>query len=564
MTNKKQHLAALALGGVGKIGQNMMVYECNGDFIVVDAGQSFGDESTPGVESIIPDTKFLRDHAKHIKAVFITHGHEDHIGGIAYLWDDFAGAKVYASPLTKLAIDNKLAELGIKPAKGQIVSVKVGERIAAGQNFSVEYIPVAHSILEAFGLAIRTPYGTIAHTGDYKFDGGAPFGQETDEAKWGALGKEGVLAVFGDSTNIFKQDPSGSEADVAKHLETLISGAKQRIFFAAFASHAGRAITIAKIAKKYGRQVCFMGRTINKMMGYCKEVGYFPAELKGWIVEAEEAAHLPADKVLIFASGTQGETAASLSRMATGQVVRGMRITQGDTVILSSRMIPGNEKPILTVINGLYAIGAEVFSEINDRDVHVSGHASQPEIKKMYSLIKPRYVVPVHGEPMHLLEHRRVADAWGYHGMLMKPGHKLVLANVQGDDAFIDPHAYHVGANYVDGLNILNNECLPVKERRKMAYDGVVAVGMAVSRRNKEWLGDLTITTKGLIDEQLQKALLDKANAACVKVLEKAFPDAIIDDLNMAREAISQSIRKTFKTERGKTPTVLVNVVEIE
>ncbi|MFZ2587688.1 MAG: ribonuclease J [Alphaproteobacteria bacterium] len=559
---KTNHIAALALGGIGRIGMNMMVYECNGQYIVVDAGVSFGDDSTPGVDIIIPDTKFLREHGKNIKAVFITHAHEDHIGGIGYLWDDFGGAPVYATPFARLSMEGKLREMGIKPQKGQVNTAHVGEVIEVGP-FKVEYVAVSHSIPEACGLAIGTPYGTVVHTADYKFDDQALLNWPTNEKRWAEIGKQGVLAAFGDSTGIFASKENVSEAEVLKHLDMLIGQAKHKVFFASFASHVGRALAVAELAAKHGRKTCFLGRTINKMTGWAKELNFYPNSLKGWVIDAEEAAKLPANKVLVFASGTQGETEASLSRLANGTEVRGIRVTEGDSVILSSRMIAGNEKAIMTVINGLYSLGATMFTQINDKKTHVSGHASRPEIQRMYGLLKPRYVVPVHGETSHLMEHAKWAKEWGYTPLAIKPGYKLVLAGEGVEKAFTQTHVHPHGYNYVDGLFILGNDPLPIKERRKLSFDGVVSAAIAIRKSNGEWLGDVNISTRGLIDEQKQKAMITKASALCAKALETVFPDGLVDNTAQAGEVLSATLRKLFKQERGKSPSVLVQVVEI-
>lgn len=563
MTNSK-HLAALALGGIGRIGMNMMVYDCNGEYIVVDAGVSFGDDSTPGVDIIMPDTRFLRDHAKHIKAVFITHAHEDHIGAIGYLWDDFGGAPVYATGFARMSMESKLKEMGIKPAKGQVNTVKCGEVVEAGP-FKVEYVAVSHSIPEACALSIKTPHGNIVHTADYKFDDHALLNWPTDEKRLAELGNEGVLAAFGDSTGIFSKKENISEKAVLEHLDTLIANSKHKVFFASFASHVGRALAVAELAAKHGRKTCFLGRTINKMTGWAKELNFFPASLKGWVIDAEEAAKLPPNKVFVFASGTQGETEASLSRLSQGTEVRGLRVTEGDTVILSSRMIAGNEKAIMNVINGLYGLGATMFTQINDKQTHVSGHASRPEIQRMYKLLKPHYVVPVHGETSHLMEHAQCATEWGYKPLHIKPGYKLVLAGegVSEKGAYTQTHVHPHGYNYVDGLYILGNDPLPLKERRKLSYDGVVCAALAIRKSNGEWLGDVVVTTKGLIDEHKQKALLDKASSLSMKALDAVFNDGLIDNTAQAGEVISQTLRKLFKQERGKSPSVLVQVVEV-
>ncbi|MBI1308918.1 MAG: RNase J family beta-CASP ribonuclease [Proteobacteria bacterium] len=561
MSNK--HLAALPLGGVGIIGTNMMVYEYGGEYIVVDAGVSFPNENTPGVDVIVPDTRFLREHAKHIKAVFITHAHEDHIGAVGYLWDDFAGAPVYASPLSAMVLQGKLQELGIKPKKGEVVVTTTREQYKAGP-FSVEYVPVSHSIPEAFALAIRTPLGTIVHTGDYKFDAAAPFGQITDEKRLAEIGKEGVLAAFGDSTNAQNPHESGSEAPVLEHLTQLVKDTKGRLIFAAFASHFGRTFEVAKVAVAQGRKVCFLGRTINKFIAHSKHLGYWPKELNNWVVDAEEISGLPANKVFVFASGTQGEGGSSLTRLSQGTDVRGIKLREGDTVLLSSRMIPGNERGILNVIDGLSNLGVNVISELTDRSIHVSGHCGQPEMKRMYKLLNPRFVVPVHGEPRQMKAHAELARAEGYTPVRLKGGHKLILAEEGAADfrPQLSQHTYPHGFNYIDGLNILPNDPLILKERRKLGYDGLLVASLAV-RANGEWLSDVALTTRGLMDEVVQADLLKGAVAKTTQALEAVFRDGRIDDRNRAAEVMQQTLRRYFKQERGKQPTIVTQFVQV-
>lgn len=571
--SKNKHLSALPLGGVGIIGTNMMVYECDGDIIVVDAGVSFPDESAPGTDVIVPDTRYLREHAKRIKAVFITHAHEDHIGAVGYLWDDFAGAPVYASPLGQMVIQGKLQELGIKPAKGQLQTIQVREQYKAG-HFSVEFVPVNHSVPEAFALAIRTPYGTIVHTGDYKFDDNAIFGHKTDEARFAEIGKEGVLAVFGDSTNTMSEESTGGEAPVIARLTKLVEEAKGRIFFAAFASHFGRTFEIAKVAAKNGRKVCFLGRTINKFIQHAKVLNYWPKELNNWVVDAEEAAGLPAEKVFVFASGTQGEGGSSLTRLSQGADVRGLKLRQGDTVIMSSRMIPGNERAVLSVINGLTGLNVKVISQLNDDGIHVSGHPGRPDVRRMYKAIKPTYVIPVHGEPYHLMAHADLARKEGYKPLQLKAGHKLILAEESNPDdgnrkpdAAFKPyhtsHSYPHGFNYIDGLNILENDPLILKERRKLGYEGLVTAALAIRTTTGEWASEVSLSTRGLIDEVLQADVMKGAVAKTTQALETVFPDGRIDDRTRAAEVISQTLRRHFKLERGKQPSTVVLFTDI-
>lgn len=575
--SKNKHLSALPLGGVGIIGTNMMVYECDGDIIVVDAGVSFPDESAPGTDVIVPDTRYLREHAKRIKGIFITHAHEDHIGAVGYLWDDFAGAPVFASPLSQMVIQSKLAELGIKPTKGQLQTIQVREQYKAGA-FSVEFVPVNHSVPEAFALAIRTPHGTIVHTGDYKFDDNAIFGHKTDEARFAEIGKEGVLAVFGDSTNMLTEESTSGEAPVIAHLTKLVEEAKGRIFFAAFASHFGRTFEIAKVAAKNGRKVCFLGRTINKFIQHAKVLNYWPKELNNWVVDAEEAAGLPADKVFVFASGTQGEGGSSLTRLSQGTDVRGLKLKQGDTVIMSSRMIPGNERAVLSVINGLTMLNVRVISQLNDYDIHVSGHPGKADVRRMYKAIKPTYVVPVHGEPYHLFAHADFAKAEGYQPLQLKAGHKLVLAEEmdapkEGQDGkegkakafrpYHTSHTYPHGFNYIDGLNILENDPLILKERRKLGYEGLITAALAIRTTTGEWASEVSLSTRGLIDEVLQADVMKGAVQKTTQALETIFPDGRIDDRTRAAEVISQTLRRHFKLERGKQPSTVVLFTDI-
>ena len=562
--NQNKHLAALPLGGVGLIGSNMMVYDCDGDLIVVDAGVTFPDDTTPGVDVVLPDTRFLRQHAKQIKALFITHAHEDHIGAVGYLWDDFAGATVYASPLSVLVLQGKLDELGIRPAKGQIVTVQPRETYQAGK-FAVEYVPVTHSIPESFALAITTHYGTIVHTADYKFDAEAPFRQMTDETRLAEIGKAGVLAVLGDSTNALSEKSAGSEGPVIKHLTKLVQQAEGRVFFAAFASHFGRTFQIALAASKAGRKICFLGRTINKMVSHAKVLGYWPQELTNWVVEPDEAAGLPPEKVFIFASGTQGEGGSSLTRLSQGSDVRGLRLKEGDTVILSSRMIPGNERGIFNVINGLYSLKVNVISEQNDDDIHVSGHGGRPDIARMYKLLNPTYVIPVHGEERHLHGHADLATKLGHTPLAFVSGRKLVLAEdgqKPGFKPYSTQHQYPVGFNYVDGLSILEHDPLVLRERRKLGFEGLV-VG-ALPFRGQKLAGTLSLTTRGVLDEVAQAGILKRAAQKAMQALEAVFPDGRIDDRTRAADVLTQALRRSFKIERGKQPTIVLQWVDVQ
>jgi len=530
---------------------------------VVDAGVSFADETAPGTDIIVPDTRYIREHAKSLKGVFITHAHEDHIGAMGYLWDDFNGAPVYVTAFAKQVLLSKLTELGIKPEKGQLIEVKAGEKLKAG-NFEAEYIPVAHSIPEAFAIAFKTSYGTFVHTGDYKFDDAPNFGQKTDEKRMKELGKEGVLAVLGDSTNSFKMSPAGSEADIIPHLTDVIKNAKQKVVFVSFASNIGRVLQVAQIAADNGRRVCFLGRTVNKMLQHCKTLGYFPAGLANSIVDAEEIKGFPPEKTLVFASGTQGESNASLTRLSQGADVRGVKLKEGDTVIMSSKMIPGNERAILNTINGLYKRGCIVLSELNDKQIHVSGHGSRADMEKMYAMLKPQMVIPVHGEPAQLIENAKLAKSLGYGALNVFNGQKIVMAGKdKAEYPHIQQHQYPHGRNYIDGLNILDNDPLILKERRKLSFDGVISATLVIKASNGEILSDVQLTSKGVIDEQAQEDILKEAAIATTSALERVFAGGQVDSPQKAAEVMEKTIKRALKINRGKQPTVLTHIITV-
>jgi ribonuclease J len=553
----KARLAALPLGGVGEIGRNMMVYECDDEMIIVDAGVSFADDNAPGVDIVLPDTQYLRQHADKIRGVFITHAHEDHIGAMGYLWEELA-VPVHVSPFAKKALANKLSQLGYKPGK-RVVEVQEGQRYDVGR-FSVEYIAVTHSILEAFSLAIHTPHGTIVHTGDYKFDEQPVLGAVSNLKRFKALGQEGVLAMVGDSTGAFVPGHAGSESTLVPQLNKILQQTEQALFFTSFASNTGRMIKMIELAVGQGRKVCLLGRTAQNMVSYAKELGYFPGSLTNHLITVEEAAGTPRNKLMVVASGTQGEPNASLTRLSQGANIKGLRVKEGDVVLLSSKMIPGNERKILDVLNNLVKLGASIVTEDMDA-VHVSGHGGQADMQKMYEMLKPQILVPVHGEEAHLVEQGRWAKSCGI---------QTVLQVRNGQKAVLGPEAPHVmqagfphGVNYVDGFNILDDDIWVVHERRKISYNGIVIVALAIGQETRELMADPVVHSRGLIDPTLQGELHEEAQQAASQVLATLFPDQRVDDLVQAEEAIKKVVGRIFREQRGKKPVIVVQVVEV-
>ncbi|MFZ2620470.1 MAG: ribonuclease J [Alphaproteobacteria bacterium] len=564
---RKAHLTVLPLGGVGEIGMNMTVYGCDGHYIVVDAGQSFPNfEDCPGTDSIIPDTRFLREHFNKVEAFFLTHAHEDHIGAVAYLWEEL-GKKAYVSPFAKLVLEDKLQQMGINPHKGEdknrIVEIKEGVRYKAGP-FEVEFVEISHSIPEPFGLAIHTPYGTIFHTGDYKFDPKPLLGNPANVKRLEELGNAGILAMVGDSTGAYSPKSAGSESDLPPAFDELLARAKNKVFFSAFASNTGRIINIIEQAAKHGRRTCLLGRTALKFIDHAKKLGYFPGSLTNHLISAEEVAGMKREKVLIFASGTQGEAQASMNRLSQGQVIKGVKIERGDMVICSSKMIPGNERAILDVLNRMIGHGAEVVLESMAK-VHVSGHGGKPDMKRMYELLKPKVLIPVHGEEGHLVEQARWGKECGIPIVLpIRNGRMASLAG-EGDDfvPHLQEHIYPHGRNYVDGLNILDQDVWILQDRKKLAFNGLVVCAVAVQAQTRKLVGSPSISTMGLIDPKLQKGIMDACYTKTQELMTNSFKHLRIDDPAVLQEAIGQTLKRIFSTERGKKPVVVVQVVEV-
>ena len=555
---KKARLAALPLGGVGEIGMNMMVYECDDDMIVVDAGISFPDDKLPGTNVVLPDTKYIRENIKKLRGVFITHAHEDHIGGMPYLWEDFGDAPVYVSPFASKVLENKLSQVGYKPGKRMKVTEE-GKKYKAG-SFEVEYVHVPHSVPEMFSLALHTPHGVVVHTGDYKFDDNPVLGPKANEKRFKELGDAGVLAMLGDSTSVFNKGDAGSEGDLAESLEKILKKQKNRVFFSTFASNTGRLIKMIDIASKHDRKTVLMGRTAQNMVKYAKELGYFPGSLTNYLISSDQAAGMPRDKVMVVASGTQGEPQSSLTRLSQGHNIRGVKIEAGDTVIMSSNMIPGNERPILDVRNALLALGAKVITRETEH-THVSGHGGQKDMKRMYDLLRPQIVVPVHGEEAHLQGQAEFAKKLGYKKVLpIRNGKK---ASLGPDKVEIMNNTFHCGINVVDGYNILDEDMWIMQDRRKLSYEGVAVVTFAVNQQSREIASDVTITTRGVLDPNLQGDIITQAEKFANQALETVFPDGKVDDYTRVEEVLSQTVRKAINQERGKKPMIIVQPVEV-
>ncbi len=539
-------LLFLALGGSGEIGMNVNLYGCDGKWIMVDLGMTFADPAYPGVELILPDLSFIEERRKDLLGIVLTHGHEDHIGAIPYLAHDL-GVPLYATPFTAGLIAGKLEEEGLTGevplnVEDMLTDFRLGP-------FGLRYIPLAHSIPEGNALLIDTPHGRIFHTGDWKLDDAPQIGDPSTAAELRAIGDEGVLALVCDSTNVFNEEASGSEAGVRVGLDEVVSAAEGRVLVTTFASNAARLRTLGHVAADCGRRVCVAGRSLDRILRVSKSVGYltdFPET-----VDFDTAMNLPRDEIMIIATGGQGEPRAALARIAFGQ--HKLSLAEGDLVVFSSKQIPGNEIPIARIQNELATKHIRMITE-RQADVHVSGHPGRPELAAMYEWTRPEIIVPVHGEMRHMAEHARFAKAEGVpHGIVQKNGDVVRLA--PGGPEKIGEE--RVGRLILDGDVILPADGSTMNERRKLSWYGLISVAVALDG-NDRVQGDVEIELQGVPVEEDRDAFLEEACEAAAKAVRKGGGDE-----DKLREAVRLAVRRTATEWTGKKPVVNVLIVRV-
>jgi ribonuclease J len=544
------------LGGLGEIGMNCALYgygPANArQWLMVDLGVAFAGEDLPGVDLIMPDLSFIEKAKKNLVGIVITHAHEDHIGALAELWPDL-GAPVYMTRFAAgLAEARRLGEPGAPKIPLRIVAQ--GEKVAIGP-FVVEFIAVAHSIPESTALAIRTPAGLVVHTADWKIDPSPIIGLPTDEARLKALGDEGVLALVCDSTNVLREGESPSERDVAKTLAWLIGEAKGRVVVTTFASNVARLRSAAEAGFAAGRQVCILGRAIERVVAVARECGMLDGVPPFLGMDAFE--RLPRDRILALATGSQGEPRAALARMAEDEHPTA-ELSAGDTVIFSSRTIPGNEKAVGKIINAFATARVEV---ITDRTalVHVSGHPRRAEMAKMYAWVRPRIAVPAHGEPLHLSEHAAFAIAQGVPQVLRAfDGDLIRLA--PGDVSTSGSVAS--GRRLKDGAILLPADQESVGQRRRLAFAGVVSVALALTPKG-EMAGDPDVMIAGLPERTREGAAIDALIDDAIFEAFEGLPPGKRRDPDVVSSAIERAVRNSVNAVWSKKPQVHVLVVEV-
>ena len=544
------------LGGFGEIGMNCALYGYgragSRKWLMVDLGLAFAGEDTPGVDLVMPDLAFVEKVKRDLVGIVITHAHEDHIGALAELWPRL-GATVYMTRFAEgLAEARRLGEPGAPKIPIRVVAQ--GDRIEIGP-FGVEFIAVAHSIPESCALAIRTPAGLVVHTGDWKIDAMPLVGRVTDEARLKELGAEGVLALVCDSTNVMREGESPSEADVAKSLSELVGSAKGRVIVTTFASNVARLRVAAEAALVNGRQVVVLGRAMERVIAVARECGYLDGVPP--FLGPEPFERLPRDKVLALATGSQGEPRAALARIA-GDEHPSVRVAAGDIVVFSSRTIPGNEKAVGKVVNGLATLGVEIVTD-RTRLVHVSGHPRRAELAKMYAWLRPRIAIPAHGEPAHLSEHVAFAKAQGVPEVVRAFNGDVVelAAGAAGVIGRIDH-----GRRLKDGEILLPTEDECVGERRKLAFAGVVSIALALTPKG-EMSGDPDVMIAGLPQLTREGAAIDALIDSAIFETFESLPRGKRKDADFVSGAVERGVRGAVNAVWGKKPVVHVLVVEV-
>jgi ribonuclease J len=550
LARKKKALRIIPIGGVGEIGKNMMAVEYGDDLLVIDAGLMFPESDMLGIDIVIPDIGYLLDKKDKIRAILITHGHEDHTGGLPYILPQI-NAPIYATPLTRGLIEVKLKEFGLL-SQARLHTVRPGDTVALGA-FQVEFFQVSHSIPDGVGLAITTPVGLVVHSGDFKFDHSPVDDRRTDFAKLAELGGRGVLVLLSDSTRTEYRGYTPSEQEVSRTFEQVFTQTKGRILIATFASNISRVQQVIDTAEHFGRRVAVLGRSMAENVAMAVELGYLRLPRQG-LLPIGEVNRISPGKVTIVCTGSQGEPTSALVRIANGEY-RGVAVSPGDAVIVSATPIPGNEELVHRTLNRLFRLGADVYySQL--LDVHVSGHASQEEQKLMLNLIRPRYFVPIHGEYRHLVLHARLARQVGVppeNIFVVENGHILEFDGKRGRVVDRFPGGYV----FVDGLGVGDVGHVVLRDRHLLSQDGFLIAVVGIDRESGEVLSGPDIITRGFVYARDAEPLIAQAKEQVLAALRKG----------RGRDEASTRIKErlsTFLYEQTKRrPMILPVVMEI-
>lgn len=544
------------LGGLNEIGKNMTLYECRGDMFLVDCGISFPDDDLPGVDLVIPDFTFVEKNADKIRGIVITHGHEDHIGGIPYLLKKI-NIPVYATKLTIGLIKGKLKEHGLLN-RAQLIETRPGDTIALGC-FNLKLIHVNHSIPDAVGIAIESPAGTIIQTGDFKIDTTPIDGDMIDLASFCEYGKKGVLALLSDSTNAERPGFTMSERKVGESFATLFNKANnKRIIVATFASNIHRVQQIIDAAHVRGRKVAVIGRSLENLVSIGSELGYLNVP-EGVLIPIDTIKSYPDEKLVIITTGSQGEPMSALTKMAFSEH-RKVTIGPNDCVIISARPIPGNEKMVGNVVDELFKLGADVIYE-NMYEVHVSGHACQEELKLMLGIVKPKYFIPVHGERKHLQKHAGLGEAMGISKkniFIGSNGNRLELSSTAIRQISDVPS----GDVYVDGIGVGDVGNIVLNDRKHLSRDGIIIVVATIDSETGALVSGPDIVSRGFVYVRENEELMNRARAAAERIIEQTY-DPRYKDWNSVKTAVRDAISKIMYEKTKRSPMVLPILMEM-
>ena len=544
----EQGLWFVPLGGSGEIGMNLNLYACDGKWLMVDLGVTFGDDSIPGIDVVMADPSFIVERREKLAGIIVTHAHEDHVGAVAHLWPQLR-CPVYATPFCAAFLQHKLKEAGLE-GEVPVTVVPLGGRIEIGP-FKVDFVTLTHSIPEPNALVIRTKYGNVFHTGDWKFDPNPLLGDSADFAALTKIGDEGVLAMVGDSTNVFTEGEAGSEADVRDALTDLIGKYKGRVAVGCFASNVARLESICRAARANGREIALVGASLWRIVETARLTGYLADDLTFY--EAADASYLPRDKVLYICTGSQGESRAALMRIATGQH-QDVVLEEGDVVIFSSRSIPGNEKSIARVQNALAKANVDVVTA-KHFPIHVSGHPARGELRRMYQMIRPKIAIPVHGEAMHMRAHAALAEECQVpQAIRVENGLAVKFDGNRGRIA---------GAVWSGRMAFEDGEVVPfasgmLRDRKRIFYEGAAVATVALDDTG-EVLDDPQVVVLGINDP-----LADEDDRGWHYVVESALnriPKKARRDDVVVEEAVRSAVRKVFAPKRK--PVVKVHIVRV-
>ncbi|WP_035297373.1 ribonuclease J [Brevibacillus thermoruber] len=558
MAKSKHSVLIFALGGVGEIGKNMYVVQCDDDIVVVDAGLKFPEEEMLGIDMVIPDITYLEEHRDKVRGIIITHGHEDHIGGLSYVLKHL-NVPVYATKLTLGLIEAKLKEAGIL-ADTKRVLINSDSEIVLGK-MKATFFRVNHSIPDSVGVCLETPEGYIVHTGDFKFDQTPVNNQQADLAKMAMIGDRGVLCLLSDSTNAERPGFTGSERAVGMAIKDVFSKARGRIIVSTFASNVHRIQQVVDAALQFNRKITVVGRSMQNVINISMDLGYLNVP-EGLFVETDEVNKLPAEQVVILSTGSQGEPMSALTRMARS-AHRKIDILPGDTVVIAATPIPGNEKYVARTIDQLYRIGAEVIygGHGPSGTVHVSGHGSQEELRLMLNLMKPKYFIPIHGEYRMLRMHGILAEQVGV------PRENIFLLDngdtveISGGKARYGPKV-HAGNVLIDGLGVGDVGNIVLRDRKLLSQDGILVVVVTLSKQNGTILSGPDIISRGFVYVRESEELLDEANRIVTQTLVKCMEENV-NEWSSLKNNVKEALGRFLYDQTRRRPMILPIIMEV-